>query len=161
MDNLVHSPAGWVLIDWELAGPAGQHVFRDSTYLPPEVNSGQMPYTATCDLWQLGRIMQRYDVLSTGATKQFANQLISMQFASAEHALSAMPEVECQDGAGVMVCVCTDITALVAIRFRNFRIASICFRYLTSPHSCSYVIARTVFACVNSTGNEVTFGPQR
>ena len=37
MDNLVHGPAGWVLIDWELAGLAGQHVFWSSTYLPPEV----------------------------------------------------------------------------------------------------------------------------
>jgi len=93
MDNLVHGPAGWVLIDWELAGPAGQHVFCNSTYLPPEVNTGQMPYTATSDLWQVGKIIQRHDALSTGATKHFANQLISKQFTSAEHALSAMPEV--------------------------------------------------------------------
>ena len=26
MDNLVYGPTGWVLIDWELAVPAGQHV---------------------------------------------------------------------------------------------------------------------------------------
>jgi hypothetical protein len=93
MDNLVHGPTGWVLIDWELAGPAGQHVFWNSTHLPPEVNTGQMPYTAASDLWQVGRVIQRYDALSTGATKQFASQLISKQFTSAGHALSAMPEI--------------------------------------------------------------------
>lgn len=92
-DSLVHGPEGWVLIDWELAAPAGQHVFWNSTHLPPEVNSGQMPYTAASDLWQVGRIIQQYDALSTGATKQFANQLISKQFTSAEHALSVMPEI--------------------------------------------------------------------
>jgi len=93
MDNLVHAPAGWVLIDSELAGPAGQHVFWNNAYLPPEVNTGQMPYTAASDLWQVGRIIQRYNALSTGTTKHFANQLISKQFTSAEHALSDMPKV--------------------------------------------------------------------
>ena len=92
MDNLVRGPAGWLLIDWELAGPAGQHVFWNSTYLPPEVNAGHMPYTAAPDLWQVGRTIQRYHTLNIGATKHFANQLISKQFTAAEHALSAMPE---------------------------------------------------------------------
>ena len=92
MDNLVHGPAGWVLIDWELAGPAGHHVFWNSAHLPPEVNSGHMPYTAVSNLWQVGKIIQRYDALCTGTTKHFANMLISKQFTAAEHALSAMPE---------------------------------------------------------------------
>ena len=92
IDNLVHGSKGWVLIDWELAGPTGQPVFWNSTYLPSEVNAGQMPYTTATDLWQVGRLIQRFDTLSAGATKHFANQLISGQFMSAEDALAAMPE---------------------------------------------------------------------
>ena len=93
MDNLVHGPKGWILIDWELAAPAGQQVFWNGTYLPPEVNAGQMPYTAACDLWQVGRIIQRYDGLSSEAMKHFADQLTSKHFECAGHALHAMPEV--------------------------------------------------------------------
>jgi serine/threonine protein kinase len=73
IDNLVHGPNGWVLIDWELAGPVGQPVFWNSTYLPSKVNAGQMPYTTATDLWQVGRLIQRFDTLSAGATKHFAN----------------------------------------------------------------------------------------
>ena len=91
MDNLVHGPTGWVLIDWELAALAGQHVFWTSTYLPPEVNAGQVPYTAACDLWQVGRIIQRHKALSSEAMKHFAEQLTSKHFQVAEHALQAMP----------------------------------------------------------------------
>lgn len=90
MDNLVHGPAGWILIDWELAGLAGQHVFWSSTYLPPEVNAGQMPYTTTCDLLQVGRIIQQYSALSSEAMKHIADQLTSKHFMCAEHALHAM-----------------------------------------------------------------------
>ena len=92
MDNLVHGPTGWVLIDWELAALAGQHVFWNSTHLPPEVNAGQMPYTPACDLWQVGRIIQQHNTLSSEAMKHFANQLTSKHFELAEHALHAMPE---------------------------------------------------------------------
>ena len=92
MDNLVHGPTGWVLIDWELAALAGQHVFWNSTHLPPEVNAGQMPYTPACDLWQVGRIIQQHNTLSSEAMKHFANQLTSKSFELAEHALHAMPE---------------------------------------------------------------------
>ncbi|KAL3137961.1 hypothetical protein ABBQ38_005208 [Trebouxia sp. C0009 RCD-2024] len=92
MDNLVHGPTGWVLIDWELAALAGQHVFWNSTHLPPEVNAGQMPYTPACDLWQVGRIIQQHNTLSSEAMKHFANQLTSKYFELAEHALHAMPE---------------------------------------------------------------------
>ncbi|DBA81990.1 TPA: hypothetical protein ACH3X1_007693 [Trebouxia sp. C0004] len=83
---------GWVLIDWELAALAGQHVFWNSTHLPPEVNAGQMPYTPACDLWQVGRIIQQHNTLSSEAMKHFANQLTSKHFELAEHALHAMPE---------------------------------------------------------------------
>ncbi|DBA86773.1 TPA: hypothetical protein ACH3X1_016662 [Trebouxia sp. C0004] len=121
MDNLVHSPAGWVLIDWELAGPAGHHVFWDSTYLPPEVHTGQMPYTATSDLWQVGRIIQRYDALSTGATKKFANQLISKQFANLL-SMPCLPYLKFNVSMMPVCCVYTDITALVATRFRTLRL---------------------------------------
>ncbi|KAL0038563.1 hypothetical protein WJX77_010781 [Trebouxia sp. C0004] len=93
MDNLVYGPTGWVLIDWELAALAGQHVFWNSAYLPLEVNAGQMPYTAACDLWQVGRIIQQYNALNSEAMKHFANQLTSKYFEFAEHALHAMPEV--------------------------------------------------------------------
>ena len=79
MDSLVHGPTGWVLVEWELAALAGQHVFWSSTYLPPEVNAGQMPYTAACGLWQVGRIIEQYNSysLSSEAMKHFANQLTS------------------------------------------------------------------------------------
>ena len=92
MDNLVHGPTAWILIDWELAAPAGQHVFWNSTYLPPEVNAGQMPYTAACDLWQVGRIIQQYNALSSEAMKHFANQLTSKHFGFPEHVLHALPD---------------------------------------------------------------------
>ena len=92
MDNLVHGPTGWVLIDWELAALAGQHVFWNSAYLPLEVNAGQ-PYTAACDLWQVGSIIQQYNALSSEAMKHFANQLTNKYFEFAEHALHAMLEV--------------------------------------------------------------------
>ena len=90
IDNLVHGPTGWILIDWELAAPAGQHVFWNSAYLPPEVNAGQMPYTPACDLWQVGRIIDQYSALSSEAMKQFANQLTSKHFEVAKHALHSM-----------------------------------------------------------------------
>ena len=91
MDNLVHGPTRWVLINWELAALAGQHVFWKSTYLPPEVNAGQLPYTAACDLWQVGRIIEQHNASSSEAMKHFANQLISKHFEFADHALHAMP----------------------------------------------------------------------
>ena len=93
MDNLVHGPSGWVLIDWELAAPAGQRVFWSSEHLPSEVNAGQMPYTPACDLWQVGRIIRQYETLSSGAMKLFAKQLTSKQFEVAEQALLAISEV--------------------------------------------------------------------
>ena len=91
MDNLVHGPTGWVLIDWELAALAGQHVFWNSTYLPPEVNTAKMPYTAACNLWQGGGIIEQHNASSSEAMKHFANQLISKHFKFADHALHAMP----------------------------------------------------------------------
>ena len=92
-DNLVYGPTGWVLIDWELAARAGQPVFWNSAYLPPQVNAGQMPYTAACDLWQVGRIIQQYNAWSSKAMKPFANKLIGPYFEFAEQALHAMPEL--------------------------------------------------------------------
>ena len=65
-DNLVHGPTTWVLIDWELAGVAGQAVFWEGTSLRPEVQAGQMPYTTAVDLWQVGRLVQSFGSLSQG-----------------------------------------------------------------------------------------------
>ncbi len=91
LDNLVHGPNTWVLIDWEIAGPAGEFVFWNGISLPPEVKARQMPYTTAIDLWQVGKLIQSFDAISVGATMQFANQLTSGQLLSAEDALSAMP----------------------------------------------------------------------
>ena len=50
-------PGGYLLIDWELAGPCGRPLFWHPKALPPGMKQGD-PWQPLHDLWQLGRLMQ-------------------------------------------------------------------------------------------------------
>lgn len=82
LDNIVKGPNGWVLLDWELAGRQGQHVWWTGKMLPPAVKSGSELYTCKTDLWQVGQLVLTHAITSAGSTI-YAQQLMSGDATSA------------------------------------------------------------------------------
>lgn len=56
-DNIISGPGGWLLIDWELAGPCGRQVFWYANVSPPGMGHGGH-WQPRHDLWQLGMLMK-------------------------------------------------------------------------------------------------------
>ncbi len=53
-DNIIFSDGQWVLIDWELAGPADEPLPFAIKRVPAQVAARTRPYTTQDDLWQVG-----------------------------------------------------------------------------------------------------------
>lgn len=53
-DNIVYYQGQWVLIDWELAGPADELLPFAIKRVPPDVAARTRAYTTQDDLWQVG-----------------------------------------------------------------------------------------------------------
>jgi serine/threonine protein kinase len=90
-DNLVRCDAGFVLVDWELAGPIGDPVFWRPAEgrVPPNVVQGTA-WSPGMDLWQLGRVLKRFQV--TNVTEPFVQQLLDGVFPHAMAGLAALPD---------------------------------------------------------------------
>lgn len=56
--NIVRANDGWLLIDWELAGKANQHVWWEGPRLPDLVRQRIETYTVCTDLWQVGKLVE-------------------------------------------------------------------------------------------------------
>ena len=83
----------WLLIDFELAAPAGTPTFWSAGDQPDAARQGE-GWTPAMDLYQLGHMLSR--LLGIHASNpvppwDFARQLSNMDFANAEQALAAIP----------------------------------------------------------------------
>lgn len=56
-DNIIWYKGEWLLIDWELAGPADEKLPYRIKRVPDEVAARVQPYTKQCDLWQVRRLL--------------------------------------------------------------------------------------------------------
>ena len=86
-NNIISGPGGWLLIDWELAGPRGRQVFWYAKVFPPGMAHGGQ-WQPQHDLWQLGVLMQTH-LSRLNQTHSVADGLISSQFTAAD-ALQAL-----------------------------------------------------------------------
>ena len=81
-DNIVSGPHGWLLIDWELAGPCGRQVFWHAKVSPPGMAHGSH-WQPQHDLWQLGVLMQAH-LSRLNQTHPVADGLISNELTAAD-----------------------------------------------------------------------------
>ena len=81
-DNIISGPHGWLLIDWELAGPCGRQVFWHAKVSPPGMAHGGC-WQPQHDLWQLGVLMQAC-LSRLEQTHPVADRLIAGQCTAAE-----------------------------------------------------------------------------
>ena len=81
-DNIVSGPRGWLLIDWELAGPSGRQVFWYAKASPPGMAQGDH-WLPQHDLWQLGVLMQAH-LSRLNQTHPVADGLISGRLTAAD-----------------------------------------------------------------------------
>ena len=88
VDNIVHYFGQWILIDWELAGPVHEKVWWTAREKPPGIRMG-LPWTIAADLWQVGRIIQRYTWLDPPC-QRIAKGLVGGTIPTAEDALAAL-----------------------------------------------------------------------
>ena len=92
IDNIVKHFCAWVLMDWELAGKAGEFVWWHGKTLPDPVRERQQPYTCQTDLWQLGQLILA-EPIAGDAAMAFADQLVNSNFATAPRQRRACGEL--------------------------------------------------------------------
>jgi serine/threonine protein kinase len=91
-ENIVRSTESWVLIDWEMAGPADEKVWWRSQGLPDSVRHGDQPYTRKADLWQVGKLLLS-TMVRPSRLEGLANSLIEGSIESATDCLDVVAKL--------------------------------------------------------------------
>ena len=81
-DNVVETPGGWTLIDWEMSGKEGAQIFWDSSAMPPGLQRGSQ-WFARHDLWQLGKLISTQS-FATPEIKALGHDLQSGKLTAAD-----------------------------------------------------------------------------
>ena len=91
-DNILRTCAGFILIDWEMAGMIDDSVFWQPAvaHVPDGVSAGTL-WKPWMDLWQLGNVLQSQPVVRTSEPcTQFTTKLLNNQMETAEQALQEL-----------------------------------------------------------------------
>jgi serine/threonine protein kinase len=96
MANVIKCHDRWVLIDVDLAGRAGEHVWFDSTWLPSRVRSREDGFLPIHDLWMVGKLKASSCVASSPACA-FGKRLRESEYGTAAEAIANIWEQEPND----------------------------------------------------------------